>query len=397
MSVSDQKTPGPGGSGGERLLKNEQFDEALDVSQSVDIGGTPGTKGTPGKTAYKDKPFDEAVSMSDNSMSDSSVDTNADPPSPKSKQPAQQERFSEEELRKKQDHALGSEPHAQKTTVGHLSPAQAEMEESREETDESESGSDSEDGDESGGEGGTLQVPGAYNPEDYASLDVGGDVREIFDYISRYKPHEVELDTSLKCFIPDYIPAVGEMDAFIKIPTPAGGSDDLGLKVLDEPAASQSDSTVLELQLRAISKKASGEVAVRSIDNAASNPREIQRWITSISELHRSKPPPQVHYKKSMPDVEALMDVWPEEFEDALSRSRVPLPSVNLDLSLEEYIKVWCSLLDVPVYEGSVVESLHVLFTTFQEFKSNQHFMPNQAQGKEGNVMDEDFGSYEFK
>jgi hypothetical protein len=38
-----------------------------------------------------------------------------------------------------------------------------------------------------------------------------------------------------------------------------------------------------------------------------------------------------------------------------------------------------------------------VLFTTFQEFKSNQHFMPNQAQGKEGNVMDEDFGSYEFK
>jgi intraflagellar transport protein 46 len=120
--------------------------------------------------------------------------------------------------------------------------------------------------------------------------------------------------------------------------------------VLDEPAASQSDSTVLELQLRAISKKASGEVAVRSIDNAASNPREIQRWITSISELHRSKPPPQVHYKKSMPDVEALMDVWPEEFEDALSRSRVPLPSVNLDLSLEEYIKVWCSLLDVPVY-----------------------------------------------
>jgi len=131
-------------------------------------------------------------------------------------------------------------------------------------------------------------------------LDVGGDVREIFDYISRYKPHEVELETSLKCFIPDYIPAVGEMDAFIKIRPPTGKENELGLKVLDEPSATQSDSTVLELQLRAISKKSSGEVSVRSIENAAKNPAEIQRWITSISDLHKSKPPPQVHYKKSM-------------------------------------------------------------------------------------------------
>ena len=45
--------------------------------------------------------------------------------------------------------------------------------------------------------------------------------------------------------------------------------DELGLKVLDEPSASQSDSTVLELQLRAISKKQHGDVAVRSIENAA--------------------------------------------------------------------------------------------------------------------------------
>lgn len=37
------------------------------------------------------------------------------------------------------------------------------------------------------------------------------------------------------------------------------------LKVLDEPAAHQSDSTVLELQLRAISKKQHGDVAVRYV------------------------------------------------------------------------------------------------------------------------------------
>lgn len=27
----------------------------------------------------------------------------------------------------------------------------------------------------------------------------------------------MELDTQLKCFIPDYLPAVGEMDAFLKV------------------------------------------------------------------------------------------------------------------------------------------------------------------------------------
>ena len=37
------------------------------------------------------------------------------------------------------------------------------------------------------------------------------------------------------------------------------------VEVLDEPAANQSDATVLELQLRAISKKQHGDVAVRYV------------------------------------------------------------------------------------------------------------------------------------
>jgi intraflagellar transport protein 46 len=98
-----------------------------------------------------------------------------------------------------------------------------------------------------------------------------------------------------------------------------------------------------------------------------------------------------------MPDIEVLMDVWPEEFEDGLVKDKIPLPDVNLDMSMEEYIKVWCSILDVPVYDGHITESLHVLFTTYMEFLSNQHFMPNNSQGKEASA-DDDFGSYtDFK
>ena len=33
-----------------------------------------------------------------------------------------------------------------------------------------------------------------------------------------------------------------------------------------------------------------------------------------------------------------------------------------------------CALLDAPVYDGNYVESLHLLFTLYMEFKENPHF-----------------------
>ena len=62
-------------------------------------------------------------------------------------------------------------------------------------------------------------IVGAYNSKDYTTLNVTAEVRDLFQYIERYKPHEVELESTLKCFIPEYIPAIGEMDAFIKVST----------------------------------------------------------------------------------------------------------------------------------------------------------------------------------
>lgn len=221
--------------------------------------------------------------------------------------------------------------------------------------------------------------PGAYNPRDFAGLEVPQDVRDLFDHITRYKPSDIELETKLKCFIPDYVPAIGEIDAFLKPERPDGVPEELGLKKLDEPAPHQSDPTVLDLQLRALSKKSNLEpVVVRSIENADKNPREVGRWITSIEDLHRTKPPPQVHYSRAMPDIESLMQEWPEEFEDLLRR--VKLPPAEMDLSLPEYARVICNLFDIPVYDNTA-QSLHVLFTLFSEFKANQHFAGGVAAG----------------
>jgi hypothetical protein len=52
----------------------------------------------------------------------------------------------------------------------------------------------------------------------------------------------------------------------------------------------------------------------------------------------------------------------------------VNLPGADTDLSLDEYARVVCGVCDIPVY-GSLVQSLHVLFTLYNEFKSNAHFM----------------------
>jgi intraflagellar transport protein 46 len=260
--------------------------------------------------------------------------------------------------------------------------------------DEKESSSEEEDDEDhaqstssAGNESSNRVGPAGYNPADYAHLNVSAEIKELFQYIGRYKPHQIELETRVKCFIPDYIPAVGEIDAFIKVPKPDGKPDDLGLVVVDEPAAEQSDPTVLELQMRAITKKHNLEpMVVRSIENAAHNTKDIQRWIDSIEELHKSKPPPQVHYSKNMPDIEGLMQIWPEDVEQVLGE--VELPPSDIDASVAEYARVICAIMDIPVYEGSspnaIVQSLHVLFTLYSEFNQNQHFTGGAVAGVVG-------------
>ena len=230
-----------------------------------------------------------------------------------------------------------------------------------------------------------TQVEGLYNAKDYQHLNVTAEVKDLFQYIGRYKAHEVELESAFKPFVPDYVPAVGVMDAFVKVLRPDGERDELGLKVLDEPAASQSDATVLELQLRAVSKKQHGDVAVRAIEQAAKNAPEIERWIESIADLHRSRPPPEVVYKKPMPDIETLMQIWPAPVEELLETNALPDADINLDLA--SYVRTVCAMLDIPVY-GSLTEALHVLFTLYSDFKANVHFQQQLETAGDGDGMD---------
>lgn len=228
------------------------------------------------------------------------------------------------------------------------------------------------------------EVEGGYNPADYEALAVSAEVKELFRYIVSFKPQRLDLDVALKPFIPEYIPSVGEVDAFIKIPRPDGQPEMLGLTVIDEPSLNQSDRALLEIKLAPLLKRpgSSATTSIHSIENADKNPKQITRWIQSISEVLRSKPPPTVNYSKPMKDIETLMDVWPPEVEEALTHLELPGPELDVDLA--SYVKIVCALLDVPVHvlpnKRGMVESLHLIFTLYSEFKSNQHFQTAMKQ-----------------
>ncbi|MPC31651.1 Intraflagellar transport protein 46 [Portunus trituberculatus] len=177
---------------------------------------------------------------------------------------------------------------------------------------------------------------GAYDPADYEHLSVTPEISELFSYITRYTPQAIELEHRLRPYIPDYIPAVGDIDAFIKIPPPDDKVSMVGLEVLDEPSARQSDATVLDLQLRALAKHTTAKsMSVKTVENAEKNGKVIEKWVRDISELHRSKPPPTVHYSKRMPDIDSLMQEWPGELEELFKE--VNLPTAALELELPDY------------------------------------------------------------
>ncbi|XP_041098298.1 intraflagellar transport protein 46 homolog isoform X2 [Polyodon spathula] len=323
-----------------KLIANQPYDESLEVNDSEEIASvyTP----TPRQPASRPG-RGQLRAMSSNNSSDE---------------------YEEEASKDKKKRVLP--------------PGQVGFSENEEEDDDDddseESESDEDDDDEHG-----AALEGAYDPNDYNHLPVTAEIKELFQYINRYTPQTIELDHKLKPFIPDFIPAVGDIDAFLKVPRPDSKPDNLGLLVLDEPCTKQSDPTVLSLWLTENSKQHNvTQIKVKSLENAEKNPKTIDNWIESISELHRSKPPATVHYTKPMPDIDTLMQEWPPEFEELLGKVSLPTAEINCDLG--EYIDIICAILDIPVYKNRI-QCLHILFTLYSEFKNSQHFKA-LAEGK---------------
>ncbi|GKT23680.1 Intraflagellar transport complex B protein 46 like protein [Aduncisulcus paluster] len=212
---------------------------------------------------------------------------------------------------------------------------------------------------------------------DNDSMFSGGDDSALFDFIDAFQPHEIQLDTKLQPFVFEYMPAIGDIDPFVKVERPDGKKDLLGVAIPDEAANIQSDPSVLEVKLQSISKQygimhsQSGGVWTAETDE------DIDKWIDEIEKIHAEQPPSEFVYSDTMPDVESLMDTLPREVEMTLRKTGIPPP--DIDLSLEEYARVVCSLCDIPVHStrSGLVEALHLFFTLFSDIQQNQHFDHN--------------------
>ncbi|EEZ97358.1 intraflagellar transport protein 46 homolog [Tribolium castaneum] len=241
-------------------------------------------------------------------------------------------------------------------------------------------------------------IPGEYDPKEYENLDVSPEIKDIFQYITKYIPQQMGLDHKFKPFVPEFLPAVGDIDAFLKVLPPKTllsdadfvANQQLGLVVLDEPAANQSDPALLHLQLRAESVKTTNDstVVVKKIDNVEKNAKIIDKWIKDISALHKSKSFPAVRYTEPMPDLDELMQEWPESMEKQLSENGFPEPKGNLS----DYVQEVCGLFQIPV--KNKIQALHLLFSLFAAVKSSQLFKNGQLGKVEesesiGNVADQ--------
>ncbi|XP_078696162.1 intraflagellar transport protein 46 homolog isoform X1 [Branchiostoma floridae x Branchiostoma belcheri] len=353
---------------GTRIHVNQHYDESLEVADAEEVasqyGVTPSPRVPPGPAGrpHRPGPGESATPTRSSTVSDP-----------------------EAAMSDSDEFETGETPRNPRDLGGQGAAQQQQQQQQRTDSDDDDDDdSDTSNGDDDDDDDEHAQVEGAYDPADYDHLAVTPEIKDLFQYITRYTPQSIELEHKLKPFIPDFIPAVGDIDAFVKVGRPDSKPSPLGLTVLDEPCAKQSDPTVLDLQLRAISKQTTTKaMQVSSVAQADKNPKAIENWIDSISELHRSKPPPNVHYTKNMPDIEQLMQEWPPEFEDLLNR--VGLPTADLDCDLPTYIDLICSILDIPVYKNRL-QSLHVLFTLYSEFKNSQHFKVLAEQNNMENV-----------
>ncbi|KAJ3312778.1 Intraflagellar transport protein 46 [Boothiomyces sp. JEL0838] len=212
--------------------------------------------------------------------------------------------------------------------------------------------------------------------------DIEKEMKSLIDMISLFHPETIELEPTLCPFLPEYIPCIGDIDPIIKIPKPNGELKSLGLEVLDEPNALQSDPAVVDLSLRAhLLEKSPDKVKIRSIKIPVTvTPKDqdqiiksLDVWIKTVNDIHSKQT-----IRKNDIDLEKLMAEWPPEIDNYLPK--IELPGADIDLKLKDYVQLCCNILDIPLVDSRVkrrvgyVHSVSKLFELYSEFKNSQHF-----------------------
>lgn len=212
-----------------------------------------------------------------------------------------------------------------------------------------------------------------FNLKQFENLDSSfpAELKEIMQYIPKYTPQSIDIDYKLQVFVPDFIPSVGDTDAFLKIVTPKpmksidkvqlNDISRLGLTVLDEPGE-QSEEALLQIKLRSIFAK-----PLAAPSAYAKSPKDIDKWIQEISSLHANR----IHenfmqQQQTQINIDNLMSEWPNAVEKKIEAC---YPSAQLDCPLSDYVQIICNLVDIPIdnvdNHYDYIRALNVFFNLF--------------------------------
>jgi intraflagellar transport protein 46 len=150
-----------------------------------------------------------------------------------------------------------------------------------------------------------------FDVNQFLNLDLDEEYKCLLTIMKKFEIDKtiLTLDTKMKPYIPNLIPSIGEVDAFIKINRPDNKIEELGLDIVDEPTINGIDPSVFCLELSYKMKtKIPENFIIKSIENVQKNPKQITNWIKNLENLHKGANN-NVTYTKKMPDIEQLMQV----------------------------------------------------------------------------------------
>lgn len=87
-----------------------------------------------------------------------------------------------------------------------------------------------------------------------------------------------------------------------------------------------------------------------------------------------------------MPDLDDLMQEWPEHMENLLRLKG--FPNWKFNGSLSKYIDIVCCMFDIPMYKNRI-QSLHVLFCLYAVIKNSQIYRASNTETDKNICVDD--------
>ncbi|XP_034099561.1 uncharacterized protein LOC117564770 [Drosophila albomicans] len=231
---------------------------------------------------------------------------------------------------------------------------------------------------------GQAQEMNTFNltPDKWEQLPLQPELKEIFPYILKYTPQTIETPYHLQPFIPEFVPAVGDVDAMLKVQAPAllqpqrqreldEQLQRLGLMLLDEPSGTQSEPSLLNMKLRSVlsgsrgTKPRHGGAYSATMVPTARSAKDIERWIGEVEQVHMTQ---SMYDAQPRKDIDALLEHWPHSYAEPATKDALDQAyhsCLQQQISLGDYVRVLCERFGVEGPLETQSDYIHNVQTLF--------------------------------